>query len=373
MAAVAVMMLVLALQPPSALASGGLSSIVLSKSMPGWVASPAGNDNGPLTSSSINALFTTLTSAQRAQMNQAVTSGELSGYVRIWRSEPLVGDGMVELAFQSQSQYEISTLLGGFDRGAIAEIASARGSRFAVPGVTDASGFYLDLTNDVPAVREYVVAFAKGDSAFLMTLVTSKYDLTAADAVTLAQRQWALAPGSAVAPQTPPSVLADLLWGVVAAFVVAMIGVLWLRERTRRSVRDNPALDVTRYATYKHVPKDQRKAVRRSLVKLRLNGDDHLNEAAVAWARHNIAIYWVTIASFVAMDATALIVSKGHVYLVSILAIAMFVGALNLTRKKNRFIELQQQYAQLVVANAAAAIGAAPIGGPPTPDVPAPS
>jgi hypothetical protein len=31
----------------------------------------------------------------------------------------------------------------------------------------------------------------------------------------------------------------------------------------------------------------------------------------------------------------------------------LLVGALNLTRKKNRFIELQKQYAELVTANAA--------------------
>lgn len=351
LAALVVATLVLVLQPSTALASGNLSSIVLMTTLPGFVASPPGTDNGPLTATSISALFATLTSAQRTEMDQAVSSGELSGYTRIWRSEPLEGDGLVELAFQSQSQYEISTLLGGFDKGAATQVASGGGSTFEVPGVADASGYYLDLTSDTPAVREYIVAFAKGDTAFLLTLVTSKYDLTSTNAITLAQRQWALAPGSAVAPQTPPSVGVDLLWGFVAALVVAMLGALWLRERTRRSVRDNPALDVTRYATYKHVPRTQRKAVRKSLVKLRLNADDHLNEAALAWARHNLAIYWITIASFVAMDLTVVIVSRGHVYLVSFVAIALFLGALNLTNKKRRFVALQHQRAPLVVVS----------------------
>jgi hypothetical protein len=350
--AIAVATIFLALQPPSAFASGDLSSIILSKTLPGFVASPAVTDNGPLTSTSINALFATLSAAQRAEMTQAVSSGQISGYVRIWRSQPLEGDGFIELAFQSQSQYNVSTLLGGFEKGAAAEIATGRGSMFDVPGITDANGYNLDLTNDVPPVREFIVAFAKGNTDYLMTLVTSKYDLTAANATTLAQRQWAQAPGSSVAPQTPPSVGEDLLWGVIAALIVAMVGILWQRARTRRAVRDNPALDVTRYATYKHIPKDQRKAVRKSLVKSRLNADTHLNEAALAWANHNLTIYWITLASFVALDATVVIVSQGHVYLVSLLAIGMFLGALNLTRKKNRFIDLQKKYAELVALNA---------------------
>jgi hypothetical protein len=87
-------------------------------------------------------------------------------------------------------------------------------------------------------------------------------------------------------------------------------------------------------------------------VKSRLNADTHLNEAALAWANHNLTIYWITLASFVALDATVVIVSQGHVYLVSLLAIGMFLGALNLTRKKNRFIDLQKKYAELVALNA---------------------
>lgn len=124
--------------------------------------------------------------------------------------------------------------------------------------------------------------------------------------------------------------------------------------------RDNPLIDVTHYATYKHLSKVERKAVRKSLVKLRVNAEHRLNEAALALADHNLRIYWVTLASFVSMDVTVVIVSRGHVYLVSILAIAMFIGALTLRSKKNQFIELQKQYAALVASRAGSSLEVAP-------------
>jgi hypothetical protein len=360
LALIAVSTLVFALQPSSASASGNLSSIILSNALPGFVQVPAGADNGPIGPASIDTVFAGDSAAQRADITQMLAVGQLSGYVRVWHSEPLVGDGLVEFAFQSPSTESLGLLLGGFEKGEVAAMKENHGSTFGVPGVVDAQGFKIDLANNSPPLQEFVVGFARGNSAFLLTLVTTKYDLTEANLISLAQRQWAKTPGIAIAPQTLPSVGEDLLWGVIVALVVAGIGALWQRQRTRRVVRDNPAIDVTRYATYKHLAKDQRKVVRKSLVKLRLNADDHLNDAALAWADHNLAIYWVTLASFVALDLTVVIVSKGHVYLVSVLAIAMLISALNLRRKRRRFIELQEKYAELVALRASPSIDDVP-------------
>jgi hypothetical protein len=345
-----VVVVALSAQTTFAFASGGLSSIVLSEALPNFVQTAPGPDNGPLSQSTVGTVFAGDTPAQQADVMQLVTSGQLSGYIRVWHSEPLEGDGLVELAFQSSSATELSLLLGGFEKASANSVAENHGQMFHVPGISDAKGYKVQLAHNDPPLGELVVAFAKGDTAFFMTLVTTKYDLTETEAISLAQQQAAVTPGAAIAPQTLPSVGEDLLWGVIVALIVALLGVLWVRQRTRRNVRDNPAVDVVRYAVYKHLAKDQRKIVRKGLVKSRVFDEEHLNNAAVAWANHNLAIYWIFLASFVALDATVLIVSKGHVYLVSILAIAMLIGAVRLQGNKRRFTELRTARAASVVA-----------------------
>jgi len=340
-ALVGVAVVALTLQSSAAFASGGLSSIVLSKALPGFVQTAPGPDNGPLTQASVATVFASGTAAQRSEISEMLSSSQLSGFVRVWHSEPLTGDGLVEFAFQSPSATELSFLLGGFQKGAESSVTANHGHTFVVSGISDTQGYDVNFASGDPPVHEFIVAFAKGDSAFLLTLVSTKYDLTEADAITLAQRQAASTPGAAIAPQSLPSVGEDLLWGLIVGVLVALIGTLWVRERTRRSVRDNPASDVTRYAVYKHLAKDQRKIVRKALVKSNVLDEDHLNNAAVAWANHNLAVYWIFLASFVALDVTVLIVSKGHEYFVSILAIAMLIGAIRLTNSKRRFAELR--------------------------------
>jgi hypothetical protein len=336
---VGVAAIALTLQSSAAFASGGLSSIVLSKALPGFVQTTPGADNGPLTQSSVATVFASGTAAQRSAISEMLSSNQISGYVRVWHSEPLTGDGLVEFAFQSPSATELSLLLGGFQKGAESSVTENHGHTFDVTGVADAQGYDVTFASNDPPVREFIVAFAKGDSAFLLTLVSTKYDLTEADAISLAQRQAAVTPGAAIAPQSLPSIGEDLFWGVLVGLLVALIGMLFVQQRTRRSVRDNPAMDVTRYAVYKHLAKDQRKFVRKAMVQSNVFDEDHLNNAAVAWANRQLAIYWIVLAFFVALDTTVLIVSKGHEFLVSILAIAMLIGAIRLTNSKRRFVE----------------------------------
>jgi hypothetical protein len=210
----------------SAFASGGLSSIILTKALPDLALSSPGPDNGPINSTNINTLFASDTVAQRALLSQQLSDGNINGYVRIWHSQPLTGDGLVLTVFQTSTAYSISTFLGGFEKAAAEQVAELGGSTFGVPGVADAKGFDTYVANNNPPFREFVVAFAKGNAIFIETLATSRNDLTEADAINLAQRQSSKAPGSAVAPEIPVSFAVDLLCGLIAALVVAIAGVV---------------------------------------------------------------------------------------------------------------------------------------------------
>jgi MYXO-CTERM domain-containing protein len=331
------------LLPSSAFASGGLSSIILTSGLPGFVASSPGADNGPINATNVDTVFSGDTAAQLTLVSQQLANGDLVGYVRIWHSASVGGDGLVVTAFQTPTVYSISTFLGGFEKAAAEQVSNLNGSTFSVPGVPDASGYNTYVSSNDPPFREFTIGFAKGNTAFLIDLVSAKNDLTEADVIALAQRQWADAPGVSVAPQTPPSVAEDLLIGVIAALVVAMAGALWVRRRRRELVRNDPALGATGYESYKRLEKDQRKSARKALLKSRLNEEEHLNIAALAWASHNLNIYWVALASFVALSVTVAIVSQGHVVVVSLLAVVSLVSALNLQGKRKRFSALHAQ------------------------------
>jgi hypothetical protein len=326
----------------SSSSSGNLAYIVLPV-VPNYVESAPGPDNGPINSSNIATIFSGDTAAQRALVSQQFANGQLSGYIRVFRSQVQSGDGVVEYAFEAPSVYSISTFLGGFEEAAASQVTETHGSTFAIPGVPEGNGYDSYVASGDPPFRDFVVAFAKGNIAFVLTLVTPWNDLTKANAISLAQRQWTLAPETAVAPQTPPSVAEDLLFGVVAAMAVALIGIAWTTMRRRRRLSEDPSLEDSNYERYKSLAKDQRKIARKMMTKSRLNEDNALNSAAVAWANRNINIYWVTLAALVAFSATVSIVSQGHVYVVSFLAIACLVGALRLRSQRKQFIEMRQR------------------------------
>jgi hypothetical protein len=341
--AIIVATFLLVLLPSTAFASGSLSSIMLADGLPGFVVASPGTENGPINAANMNAVFAGDSAAQLTLITQQLANGNLTGYIRLWKSESVSGDGLLVTAFRTPTVYSISTFLGGFEKAAAAEVSSLNGSIFSVPGVPDAKGYSTYDSSNTPPFQEFLVGFAKGNTAFLITLVSAKNDLTEADVIGFAQRQWAKTPGVAVAPQTPPSVAVDLLIGAITALVVAMLGAVWARQRRRGMVRKDPALDAMGYASYKQLDKDQRKIARKALVKSGLSGEEHLNVAALAWANHNLDIYWIALASFVTLSATVAIVSKGHVVVVSLLAIAALISALNLQTKKKRFLALRDQ------------------------------
>jgi len=124
---------------------------------------------------------------------------------------------------------------------------------------------------------------------------------------------------------------------------VAAIGVAWLAMRRRRLVSEDPSLDDMSYKSYKALSKDQRKITRKMMTQSRLNEDGRLNDAAVAWANHNIAVYWVTLATLVAFSATVSIVSQGHAYVVSFLVIACLVGGLRLRSQRKQFLAMRER------------------------------
>jgi hypothetical protein len=338
--ALSISMLVLSFSASTAHASGGVSSIILTKALPGFVESPPGQDNGPIVSSNMDVVFAGDTATQLAQVSQEMSNGHITGYVRLWRHQPLTGDGLLVTVFQAPASYSIATLLAGFENAASTQVAKFNGSTFSVPGVADAQGYNVNVTNETPPFREFTVAFAKGNTAFFMILVSSSDDLSESDAANLAQRQWAKAPGGSIAPINAPSVAEDLLYGALAALVVAAIGIIWRRRREHERTKANTTSDVVGYASYKHLTRAQKKLARKAVTKSILSEDDLINRTALEWANHEIITYWILVAAFIGMFATVEIVSQGHVYVYSFLALFALIRAFVLRAKVKRFAEM---------------------------------
>ena len=160
-----------------------LSAVVISQTLPGFVASPPGIRNGPIDASNLSLITGGSSSAGSLQFAQLLESGNVSGYVRSWAHSPTDGDGIVVSAFQFLDPSQAASFL-------IGSVPSATAS-FRVPNVPGATGFQLhtSLPGGTPA-SEYVVAFGKGNTDFVLAVVTESGDLTEADATQLASQQW---------------------------------------------------------------------------------------------------------------------------------------------------------------------------------------
>jgi hypothetical protein len=337
--------LVLALTSSVALGAGGLSSVILKNALPGFAQVPSGALNGPINNANLD-FFTNGSNAIRTQLEQGMSDGQLSGFIRVWRSQVVPGDGLVLVALQLSNSVNAAVTLSQFDTSLQLEMSTNGGAIFNVSSITGAQGYDLDLKSGTTSFKEYVVAFAKGDDAFLVSLVSSKLDLTNAEAVSMAKDQWSLLPGSAVGPISPNSPEARyhytdaLLYGLLAGLVVGTIAALWLRRRAKNSPLENVLKADATYGDYKALDKAQRKVARKALVKKRLSEDDQINAAALEWARHNMLVYWVLIAAYVAFSLTVIVGTRGRVYPVSLILILSVIGVLNLRSKNLRFQEL---------------------------------
>jgi len=182
-------------------ADPGLSSIVISRALPGMVEAPSGPLNGPLTSSELNSL--TGNSGATSALSQALASGDVSAYVRMWTNEPPNGAFVEVVAAQLPTSADASAALAGAE----AATRSQGFGHFAVTEVPDSIGVTLVTNTLSGVVSEEIVQFAKGSILFFVATgqVTTAANSGAAelgepDVIQIARHQAAAVPGPALAP-----------------------------------------------------------------------------------------------------------------------------------------------------------------------------
>jgi hypothetical protein len=214
-----------------------LSTVVLSDALPGMVASPPGITNGPLNRANVS-LFNAGPS-ETAAIDQQLSNGNLTGYLRVWTQQPTNEDGAVIVAFEFSDATKVAGFLGDFNLG----VRESGASTFSVSSISGASGFSVQIASSgVPGTVD-AVTFARGNTIFCVELVGPSGDLAPSDDVALAARQAANAPGTAAEPVAPSGAqtTASRQVGEIIGFVVGasiLIGlvvllVLLLRRRKR--------------------------------------------------------------------------------------------------------------------------------------------
>jgi len=167
-----------------------LSAVFLSYSLPDFFADPPGATNGPIDGSSLKTLEVSDSAA--SALGQQIADGNVKGYIRTWRHEPLDGDGVVISAFSFHNPADLSE----FTEGEATAAVRARGVRFAVPGVSKASGY----TVKEAGTSAFVVTLTRAGIAFQVDVLDASHQLTASDAVSLARRQAEAVPAAFQAP-----------------------------------------------------------------------------------------------------------------------------------------------------------------------------
>jgi hypothetical protein len=175
----------------NAFASGsGLSSTIIASSLPGLVPTPLGTENGPITQSNVGLILGSGNGTSSA-LGQRLANGAVTAYVRSWNHQPSNGDAVVIFAFEFKTASDESSFVNGINN----QMRSQAGNEpFAVAGIPGASGAEVHTSTSGPASSEYIVSFEKGNTAFEVAVATSSGDLTSADAVSVANQQYANAP-----------------------------------------------------------------------------------------------------------------------------------------------------------------------------------
>jgi hypothetical protein len=155
-------------------------------------------------------------------LDQALADGTVTAYIRSWNHQPNNGDAVVITAFQFKDAPDESSFVNGF----VSQLQNQSSPQFAVTGIPGASGFEVHPTQSGVALTEYIVSFTKGNTAFQEFMVTSSGDLTSADALSVADQQFAVAPdipasGSATNWHLLPGVP---LVGLLVCIVIVVIG-----------------------------------------------------------------------------------------------------------------------------------------------------
>jgi hypothetical protein len=179
----------------NAFASGsdGLSSTILANPVLGLVPLPLGTENGPITQSNVGLIEGNNKSASSA-LDQALANGTVTAYIRSWSHQPSNGDADVITAFQFKNASDETSFVNGFNSQLQSQSSQAENAQFAVAGIPGASGIEVHTAQSGIALTEYIVSFTKGNTAFQEFMATSSGDLTTADAVSVADQQFANAP-----------------------------------------------------------------------------------------------------------------------------------------------------------------------------------
>ncbi len=203
--------------------------------LPGLVESPPGNTNGPLTSSNIG-LFTT--GSRAAAMEQQISDGNMTGYIRTWTTEPPDGNGIVIVAFGLADPTQTGPFLAGANDG----LRQGGGTEEVVPGLSGATGFRYEVTTPEVSASEYLITFARGGTVFCVESVSHAGIASGAEAISVATKQAESASGTVQPPVTPPPPASYVLGEVIGYIIVAsiLIGSITYLVRKRRSRRSMP-------------------------------------------------------------------------------------------------------------------------------------
>jgi hypothetical protein len=203
--------------------ASSLSSVVLSKSLPGFVALPPGIRNGPINESNLSLVTGGSSGPAATQFDQLIASGNVSGYLRVLAHQPMNGDAVVISAFQFQDPTQATSFVSG-ENGSFPQQSGV--SSFAVPNIPGATGYVVHTSASGSPITEYVVIFAKGGTDIQLVGVTESGDMTAADVTALASQQWANV--STPTNWTPIVRLASFIGAVLLSLIIVLV------SRTRR-------------------------------------------------------------------------------------------------------------------------------------------
>jgi hypothetical protein len=222
----------------AASADGGLSSTVLSSTLPGLVLAPPGAGNGPVTGASLEQLG--VASATASTVQGDVNDGALSGYFRTWSRQPTNGDEIAVGAFRFRSQLAADAFVAGANNDVKVQRGVVQDNVASVPGAS------LYSEPMMTAGSTQLAFFTQGPYAFLITVRSPSGDLTLQDAVTLADRQAARVSAAAAGFSASTSGSRLFRVGEVVG-VLALAGLLvwlvsmWFRPRRTSNVTPSAA------------------------------------------------------------------------------------------------------------------------------------
>jgi hypothetical protein len=216
-----------------------LSHRILSQALPGMDLASNLPENGPLTSSNSAWFGPTVTS----DVNQQLARGELTGYLRAWRSSEVSGDGAVVIALSWKHAEDGGYFLEGVERGAALDGASS----FPAPGVPGAIGYTETVQVGGQSLTEHMVTFARSNTAVAVVSVSASDDIPTGQVLSLAAQQAASFPGSVVKPSTTPPSDSSAVYrfGEVIGSLALTVGVallpIWLARRLKRKGDPQPS------------------------------------------------------------------------------------------------------------------------------------